>query len=127
MAELSIIELFVYGLVGYGGLIGLIVSAFRDSPSDKSQSTIRSIWIIAPIICMYMLASAGAVIDFTYTVETTLNYNVTSNTLVSNSTTITDDTITLVQPVWVTLHYLFFIMLIIYFIWNMLQLFTKVE
>ena len=74
-----------------------------------------------------MLASAGAVIDFTHTVETTLNYNVTSNTLVSNSTTITDDTITLVQPVWVTLHYLFFIMLIIYFIWNMLQLFTKVE
>ena len=127
MAELSIIELIVYGIIGYAGVLGLIVSAFRDTPSGKSQSVVRSIWIIAPIICMYMLSSAGAVIDFTHTVETTLNYNETSNLLVSNSTTITDDTITLVQPVWVTLHYLFFIMLVIYFIWNMLQMLVKRE
>jgi len=121
LAEISIIEFIVYGLVGYSGILALVLSAFRDIPDTKSQSVVRSIWLIAPIICMYMLSSAGAQINFE--TETTINYNVTSNLLISNSTT--TDTVTLVQPVWVTLHYLFFIMLVIYFIWNMLQLFVK--
>lgn len=129
MAEVSIIELIVYGIVGYTGIVLLIASAFKELPATKSQSAVRSIWLLAPIFCMYMLASAGGTIwlDDGHT-ETVLNYNVTSNTLVSNSTTtLLPNSITLVQPVWITLHILFFIMLLFYFIWNMLQLLVKRE
>jgi hypothetical protein len=118
MAELSIIEFLVYGMVAYSGLVALTLSAFKDLPATRSQSTIRSIWLIAPIICMFLLASAGAQINLG---DNTITDDTTGGTFTENKT------ITFVQPVWVTLHYLFFIMLILYFIWNMLQLFTKRE
>lgn len=131
MADVSIIEFIVYGLVGYTGIILLIASSFKELPATKTQSAVRSIWILAPIFCMYMLASAGANIILDSTVETatadyeTLNSADVVVTLNSTTTTSTTNQITLLQPVWVTLHILFFIMLILYFIWNMLQLLVK--
>lgn len=122
MSEVSIIEFIVYGIVGYSGIILLIASAFKDNPSSKSQSVIRSIWLIASIICIYMLSSAGATISFDTVESTLVNVNTTETW-----TETVDRKVTLVQPVWVTLHYLFFIMLVIYFMWNMLQLFVKRE
>jgi len=76
---------------------------------------------------MYVLASAGApIILQDEVIVTTLNYNETSNILVSNSTETTQaKQVSIVNPVWVTVHLLFFIMLVIYFIWNMLQLLVK--
>jgi len=122
MSEVSIIELIVYGLIGYPAIIFLIASSFKESTGTASKiSVVKAIWIIVPIIAMYMLASAGAQINFIE--QTTLNYNVTSNTLVSNSTI--TDTVTLVNPVWVTLHWMMFMVLILYFMWNMLRLFTQ--
>ncbi len=127
MSDISIIELVVYGIVGYTGIILLIASSFRELPATKSQSTIRSIWILAPMFCMYMLANAGATIfiDDGTTVTTNI-FNATTNNPITNSTvTTTPNSITLYQPVWVTLHGLFFTMLLIYFVWNMLQLLVK--
>ena len=122
MAELSIIELIVYGIVGYTGIVLLVSSAFREIPSGKSGSVIRSIWVLAPLFCMYMLAQAGQTIVFQEITE--IGYNATVvNEVILNSTTV--NSITLIQPVWVTLHGLFFTMLLIFFIWNMLQLFVK--
>ena len=129
MSELSIIEFVIYGLIGYPAVIMLILSAFKEIPQTKSQSVVRAIWILPAIIMMYVLASAGATIwlDEGYTTNT-VNFNVTSNLLVSNSTeTTTPNSVILVQPVWIAIHGLFAIMLILYFIWNMLQLFTKRE
>ena len=79
------------------------------------------------IFMMYVLASAGApIILQDEVIVTTLNYNETSNALVSNSTETTQaKQVSIVNPVWVTVHLLFFIMLVIYFIWNMLQLLVK--
>jgi hypothetical protein len=77
---------------------------------------------------MYMLASAGAVITMEHEVVNTLGYNATVvNQVITNSTTITDNTITLVNPVWITLHWLLFTVLVLYFMWNMLRLFTQRE
>lgn len=128
MAEVSIIEFLVYGLVGYTGIIMLIATAFREAPAMRSQSIVRSIWILAPIFCMYMLASAGATIvlhDDITTTSTLINANTTETW--TETVTTEQQEITLLQPVWVTLHFLFFIMLIIYFIWNMLNLLVKRE
>ena len=121
MSEVSIIELIVYGLIGYPAIIFLIGSSFKESTGTASKiSVVKAIWIIVPIIAMYMLASAGALISFETTTSTLTNLNTTetwSETVETN--------ITLVNPVWVTLHWLMFIVLILYFMWNMLRLFTQ--
>ena len=126
MADISIIEFIVYGLVGYTGIILLINSSFKELPAQRSQSAVRSIWLLAPMFCMFMLASAGANIIITNDTITSTLINVNS-TEVWTETVSQDKSITLLQPVWVTLHFLFFIMLLIYFIWNMLQLLVKRE
>jgi len=124
MSEVSIIELIVYALIGYPAIIFLVASTFHESSGTASKvSVVKAIWIIVPIIAMYMLASAGAQINGP--TETTLNYNVTANLLTSNSTV--TETITLVNPVWITLHWLLFTVLVLYFMWNMLRLFTQRE
>jgi hypothetical protein len=127
LGEISIIEFIVYGLVGYSGIVLLIASAFKELPATKNLAVIRSIWIMPCIFMMYVLASAGApIILQDEVIVTTLNYNETSNILVSNSTETTPaKQVSIVNPVWVTVHLLFFIMLVIYFIWNMLQLLVK--
>jgi hypothetical protein len=127
LGEISIIEFIVYGLVGYSGIVLLVASAFKELPATKNLAVIRSIWIMPCIFMMYVLASAGApIILQDEVIVTTLNYNETSNILVSNSTETTQaKQVSIVNPVWVTVHLLFFIMLVIYFIWNMLQLLVK--
>jgi hypothetical protein len=129
MSEVSIIELIVYALIGYPAIIFLVASTFHESSGTASKvSVVKAIWIIVPIIAMYMLASAGAVITMEHEVVNTLGYNATVvNQVITNSTTITDNTITLVNPVWITLHWLLFTVLVLYFMWNMLRLFTQRE
>ena len=121
MSEVSIIELIVYGLIGYPAIIFLIGSSFQESSGTAGKiSVVKAIWIIVPIIAMYMLASAGALISFETTTSTLTNLNTTetwSETVETN--------ITLVNPVWVTLHWMMFMVLILYFMWNMLRLFTQ--
>ncbi len=128
MSEVSIIELIVYALIGYPAIIFLVGSSFKEESGTSKISVVKAIWIIVPIIAMYMLASAGAVITMEHEVVNTLGYNATVvNQVITNSTTITDNTITLVNPVWITLHWLLFTVLVLYFMWNMLRLFTQRE
>jgi hypothetical protein len=127
MAEVSIIELIIYGIICYTGVVGLILSAFRQVPDERSQSGVRVIWLIPSLIASYMMANAGGQIDFTTKVVSEIGYNVTDSTIISNSTVTTIETMNLVQPVWVTLHFLLFIMLLIYVIWNIINMLTKVK
>ena len=130
MSEVSIIELIVYGLIGYPAILFLIASSFRESSGTASKiSVVKAIWIIVPIIAMYMLASAGAQIDLKdSSTVSTIGYNVTDGSMISNSTeTFSAQSITLVNPVWITLHWMMFVVLILYFMWNMLRLFTQRE
>ena len=120
MSEVSIIELIVYGLIGYPAIIFLIASSFKESSGTAKISVVKAVWIIVPIIAMYMLASAGALISIDTVSSTLINTNTTEVW-----TEQVDRSITLVNPVWVTLHWMMFIVLILYFMWNMLRLFTQ--
>ena len=121
MSEVSIIELIVYGLIGYPAIIFLVGSSFQESSGTAGKiSVVKAIWIIVPIIAMYMLASAGALISIDTVTSTLINTNTTEVW-----TETVDRNITLVNPVWVTLHWMMFIVLILYFMWNMLRLFTQ--
>jgi hypothetical protein len=123
MSEVSIIELIVYALIGYPAIIFLVGSSFQESSGAAGKiSVVKAIWIIVPIIAMYMLASAGATIHIE-TIDSTLT---NLNTTEVWTETVSRD-IVLVNPVWITLHWLLFTVLVLYFMWNMLRLFTQRE
>lgn len=123
MSDVSIIEFGVYALICYTGIIMLIISAFKETPSTVSQSALRVIWLIPSIICAYMLASAGA--DIYLSTETTIDQVLDSNNAPVSLTDVTTDKITLLNPVWITLHFLFFIVMLLYVMINILTLFMK--
>jgi len=123
VSDVSILEFGIYGLICYTGIIMLIISAFKETPSTVSQSAVRCIWLIPSIICAYMLASAGA--DIYLSSETITKEVLNSSDVIVTLTETTTDKITLLQPVWVTLHFLFFIVLLLYVMMNILTLFVK--
>ena len=123
MSDISIIEFGVYGLICYAGIIGLIFSAFKETPNTASQSAVRCIWLIPSIIAAFMLASAG--VDIYLSSETVTKEVLNSSDVIVTLTETTTDKITLLQPVWVTLHFLLFIVLLLYVIFNILTLFMK--
>ena len=122
MSEVSIIELIVYALIGYPAIIFLVASSFKEDSGNNKISVVKAIWIIVPIIAMYMLASAGATIHIETIDSTLINVNTTEVWTES-----VERNIVLVNPVWITLHWLLFIVLVLYFMWNMLRLFTQRE
>ena len=70
-----------------------------------------------------MLASAGA--DMYLSTETTIDQVLDSNNAPVSLTDVTTDKITLLNPVWITLHFLFFIVMLLYVMINILTLFMK--
>lgn len=123
MSDISIIEFVVYGLICYTGIILLIISSFKETPNTVSQSAVRCIWLIPSIICASMLASAGA--DIIMPTEVITKQVLDSNNAIVTLTETSVDKVTLLQPVWVTLHFLFFIVMLLYVLFNILALFTK--
>ena len=128
---LSIIEFAVYGLITYSSLLMLIISVVKETPSGKSQSILRSMWLIPGIITASLLAGMGDQVNFE-TEDITINeytINGTSGALITNSTTTTQITgkVFLIDPVWVTIHYMIFVVLLVYVIIQALTLLTKVN
>ena len=123
MSDVSIIEFAVYALVCYTGIVMLIISAFKETPSTVSQSALRVIWLIPSILCAYMLASAGA--DIYLSTEIVSDQVLDSNNAIVTLTDTTIEKITLLNPIWITMHFLFFIVLLLYVITNVLTLFLK--
>ena len=127
MAELSIIEFGVYGFITYTSLLMLIISTIKEVPSGKSQSILRSMYLIPGVICAVLLASAGVDIGFdTVTTVNTITDNQTSTIIFTED--ITKETkITLQDDVWRTVHIMIFLILLVHVLVQMLSLFTKIE
>ena len=120
---MSILEFGVYALVCYAGIIMLIVSAFKETPMTVSQSAVRVIWLIPSMLCAFVLANAG--VDIYLSTETLADQVLDSNNAPITLTDVTTDKITLLNPIWVTMHFLFFIVLLLYVVINILTLFLK--
>lgn len=123
--DLSIIELFVYGLVCYAGVIGLIVSAFRSVPTTQSQSMTRVIWLVPSMFCAYILASAGSYIYMPSETITNLTRNL-NTTEVWSETIQKTSSMQLLDPIWVTIHMMFFLILMLYIIINIIIMLTRI-
>ena len=128
---ISIIEFTVYGFITYVSLLMLIISVVKETPAGKSQSIIRSMWLIPGIITASLLAGMGDQVNFE-THDSTVNevtINGTTGAFLTNSTITTQTTakVFLIDPVWVTIHYLIFVVLLVYVILQMLTLLTKIN
>jgi len=123
MSDISIIEFAVYALICYTGIIMLIISSFKETPMTVSQSAVRVIWLIPSMLCAFVLASAGA--DIYLSTEIMSDQVLDSNNAVIILTDTTVEKITLLNPIWVTMHFLFFIVLLLYVVTNILTLFLK--
>ena len=123
MSEISILEFGVYALICYTGMIMLIISSFKETPMTVSQSAVRVIWLIPSMLCAFVLASAGA--DIYLSTETLADQVLDSNNVMVTLTDVTTDKITLINPIWITMHFLFFIVLLLYVVINILTLFLK--
>ncbi len=123
MSDMSILEFGVYALVCYVGIIMLIISSFKETPMTVSQSAVRVIWLIPSMLCAFVLANAG--VDIYLSTETLADQVLDSNNAIITLTDVTTDKITLLNPIWVTMHFLFFIVLLLYVVINILTLFLK--
>lgn len=124
--DISLIEFIVYGLVCYTGVILLILSAFRETPTNRSQSIVRAMYLMISIIAAIMLSGSGTdIIMETSTISsTTTNLN---SSEVWTETVTEDRVFTLQNPVWVTFHYMLAVVMLVYVILQILTLFTKIE
>ena len=131
MAAVSIIEFLVYAFITYSSLLMLIISSIRETPDTRSQSLMRSVYLIPGMVCAVLLAGAGLDIEFETPGTTIINettYNATGYltfTVITNSTSVEPDVVTLQNPVWVLIHFMIFAILLVYVITQLLALMTK--
>jgi len=101
----------------------LIISSFKETPMTVSQSAVRVIWLIPSMLCAFVLASAGA--DIYLSTEIMSDQVLDSDNAIITLTDTTIEKITLLNPIWITMHFLFFIILLLYVVINILTLFMK--
>lgn len=139
LADFSIIEFSVYGLIGYSGLILLLISTLLNPPTNRSLAGARIVFMSMSVVCLLVLSYASGNITTSYSDSTVIIntqsqvLNATNNgTLVTvwHNTTQTDQTTDkyiLENPIWITLHFGFAAMLIMYILIQILNIFTKPE
>lgn len=128
MSDISLIEFIVYGFVAYSSLLMLIISTIKEVPVTRSLAGIRVIYLIPGIICSGVLAYSGVHINGWSQTITTLVRNGTSNVLLTNSTqTLQAQQITLMNPVWQTVHFMIMIVMVVYVLMNLFNIVGKTE
>lgn len=127
MTDVSIVEFGVYGFVGYTSILMLLISTIKPVPVTNTLSILRAMFLIPGVICLFFLAGVGVNIniDNINTVTTTTD-NQTS-TVIFTQATDTTNRIVLLEPIWVTMHYMLGTTLLVYVIFQIFQLFTRHE
>lgn len=116
MNDISVIEWAVYGLVAYGTILINLVAMVKEVPNTRDMALTRVFLTIPGLILNGVLATSGNVINFltTTATHTTNTINGTTGIHLTNSTTtdLVSNQITLVSPVWIMVHMMFFTMLL---------------
>ncbi len=115
---MSFFEFVVYGLIGYGAMIMLLISTIKEIPAEKSGSISRIIYLLPGAICLLILGLSGDSIIM----QDTITLNGTGG-IITNSTAKVD----LQNDVWVSIHMLFFIIIIFFVFYQIIQLLTKTD
>ena len=113
--EYSIIEFVVYALIGYAGILILMVSILLNPPTSISLAGIRSIWLMPSVLALSMLMFMGGVVTTeTTTTETTITKS--NNDIETYENSIQTSQIQLINPIWSSFHMGLFLIEIIYII-----------
>lgn len=116
MTDISVIEWVVFGIVAYGTVVMALINLVKEVPNTRDLALSRVFYTIPGMILNGVLANSGIHINFLTTTAThvTNMFNVTSNKLITNSTTtdLISNQVTLVSPVWIMVHVMFFMMLL---------------
>lgn len=126
MSDISLAEFIVYGFTAYSSLLMLIISVVKEIPSTKSLAIARSIFLIPGMVAAGVLASSGINIQVA-TVDTSNLIRSINTTQTWSETTQQINNIVLQNPVWQMFHILIFLVLLVYVITQMLNLFTKYD
>ena len=118
MVDISIIEFAVYALIGYSGLIMLIISGFTKQEETSKGRAYKVIYLIPSMFCLLLLGYLGG-----------STVNLPTNTIIDlNSTTVwTEDyQFEIVNTAWPVMHTMFFLVMLVYVIFNVLKIFTEI-
>ena len=122
MADVSIVEFGVYGLIAYSSFIMLLTSISKEVPTEKSYAIMRCFLLMPGLICAAVIASTGVNLttssDATNSIIKNLNNTDTWSTTLTNTTNIV-----LQNPIWVTIHYMLFAVFLIYIIMQIMVVF----
>lgn len=127
MGDLSLIEFIVYGLIAYTGMIMLIVSAFKkDLPDQNILGLVRVVFLVPSIICAGILSGSGIHITTEQAATTNIIKDL-NNTDTWQETTNQVNQFVLVSPIWITVHFLIFIVMLVYVIQQVLMWFDAIK
>ena len=115
--DISIIEFGVYAFIAYSGMLMLIISTIREAPQTKSQSFTRAMYLIPSIVCAFLLGGMGETIGIQDMAHEEIHNQ--NNTVVN---IMEHYTITLINPVWITVNFMIAIIMLFHFIMQTLQL-----
>ncbi len=122
--DYSIIEFGVYGFFAYGSFLMLMISMIKEIPVTRNLSLARSMYAIPGIFSAVILSGFGTKIIFpiTNTNSTILDFNTTTY-FYENATQNTANI--LMNPVWTYFHGLLAAILIVFVIFQILQMLTN--
>lgn len=127
--DYSIIEFGVYAFFAYGSMLMLMITMIVEVPKTRAQTMARSMYAIPGIFSAVILSGFSPIITFstTLTNSTTLAYNVSSgiayDRFAENATTVT--TAMLGSSVWTYFHGMLAAILIVFVIFQILQMLTS--
>ena len=130
MGDISIIEFGVYGFIAYGSFLMLIISTVKEIPDGKSHSLSRVMYLIPGLICALVLSGSG--VDIMLGTETITEnlvelHRVTGNEVAVANTSTHTEKITLIEPIWILVHTMLFLILMVHVIINILAMLTKLR
>ncbi len=130
MGDISIIEFGVYGFIAYGSFLMLIISTVKEIPDGKSHSLSRVMYLIPGLICALVLSGSG--VDIMLGTETITEnkvelHPVTGNEVAVANTSTHTEKITLIEPIWILVHTMLFLILMVHVIINILAMLTKLR
>lgn len=122
MSTVSIVEFGVYGLIAYSSFIMLLTSISKEVPTEKSYAIMRCVMLMPGLICAAVIASTGVNlqtnVDTTDSIIKNLNNTDTWQTTLTNTTNIV-----LINPIWITIHYMLFAVFLVYIIMQIMVVF----
>lgn len=125
MGDISLIEWIAYGSICYGSLIILASLITKpEIPATRSYGSLRMLFMIPGMICAGVLSFSGVDITMPSTTTSEIIKNI-NGTIVTTDTAVQASSFVLVNPVWITVHILFFFVFFIYILSQVLFIFTK--